>query len=63
MAFTSLNHYLDVEWLEYAFECRLWQKWLSRRSSKSYAPWGRFMRMLERVALPPPRIVNPYAVG
>jgi len=21
MAFTSLNHYLDVEWLEYAFEC------------------------------------------
>ena len=21
MAFTSLNHYLDAEWLEYAFEC------------------------------------------
>jgi len=21
MAFTSLNHYLDVEWMEYAFEC------------------------------------------
>ena len=21
MAFTSLNHYLDVEWLEYAYEC------------------------------------------
>lgn len=21
MAFTSLNHYLDLEWLEYAFEC------------------------------------------
>ena len=21
MAFTSLNHYLDAEWMEYAFEC------------------------------------------
>ena len=21
MAFTSLNHYLDAQWLEYAFEC------------------------------------------
>jgi len=21
MAFTSLNHYLDVEWMEYAFKC------------------------------------------
>ncbi len=21
MAFTSLNHYLDVEWMEYAYEC------------------------------------------
>jgi hypothetical protein len=21
MAYTSLNHYLDAEWLEYAFEC------------------------------------------
>ena len=43
--------------------CRLWQKWLSRRSSKSYVPWGRFMRMLERFALPPPRIVHVYALG
>jgi group II intron reverse transcriptase/maturase len=42
---------------------RLWQKWLSRRSSKSYVPWGRFMRMLERFALPPPRIVHPYTIG
>jgi hypothetical protein len=42
---------------------RLWQKWLSRRSSKSYVPWGRFRRMLQRFALPPPRIVHPYAIG
>jgi hypothetical protein len=21
MVFTSLNHYLDVEWMEYAYEC------------------------------------------
>jgi group II intron reverse transcriptase/maturase len=42
---------------------RLWQKWLSRRSSKSYVTWARYERMLERFALPPPRIVHAYAVG
>lgn len=42
---------------------RLWQKWLSRRSSKSYVKWARYARMLERFALPPPRIVHAYAVG
>jgi hypothetical protein len=42
---------------------RLWHKWLSRRSSKSYVLWGRFQRMLERFALPPPRIVHLYSVS
>ncbi len=42
---------------------RLWQKWLSRRSSKSYVPWSRYERMLERFALPPPRIVHAYTAG
>ena len=42
---------------------RLWQKWLSRRSSKSYVKWARYARMLERFALPPPRIVHAYAVA
>ncbi len=42
---------------------RVWQKWLSRRSSKSYVKWARYERMLERFALPPPRIVHAYAIG
>ncbi len=42
---------------------RLWQKWLSRRSSKSYVKWDRYRRMLERFALPKPRIVHTYVVG
>jgi len=118
MAFTSLNQYLDAEWLEYAFECTrkdgavgvdgqtaesyaanlqqnlsslierlksgryrappvrrhyipkvgggergLWHRWLSRRSSKSYVLWERYLRMLERFALPSPKIVHAYAVG
>jgi len=39
---------------------RLWRKWLSRRSWKSYLTWARFERVLERFALPVPRIVHPY---
>jgi RNA-directed DNA polymerase len=42
---------------------RLWHKWLSRRSSKSYVLWERFRRMLERFSLPSPRIVHAYAIG
>ncbi len=42
---------------------RLWQKWLSRRSSKSYVQWDRYERMLERFVLPKPRIMHPYAIG
>ena len=42
---------------------RLWRKWLSRRSTKSWVASDRFTRMLERFALPLPRIVHPYAIG
>ena len=42
---------------------RLWRKWLSRRSTKNWVAWDRFTRMLERFALPLPRIVHPYTVG
>ena len=47
------------------YQCarRIWQKWLSRRSSKSYVVWERYLRMLERYALPSPKIVHAYAVG
>jgi RNA-directed DNA polymerase len=39
---------------------RVWRRWLSRRSSKSYVTWERFERMLQRLAPPPPRIVHRY---
>jgi RNA-directed DNA polymerase len=42
---------------------RFWQKWLSRRSSKSYVEWVRYARMLERFGLPQARIVHACAVG
>ena len=40
---------------------RVWRKWLSRRSWKSNLNWQRFGRVLERFALPVPRIVHRYA--
>jgi hypothetical protein len=39
---------------------RVWRRWLSRRSWKSTLNWQRFERVLERFALPVPRIVHPY---
>jgi group II intron reverse transcriptase/maturase len=39
---------------------RLWQKWLSRRSWKSYLTWEQFLRLVARYPLPPPRIVHRY---
>jgi RNA-directed DNA polymerase len=39
---------------------RLWRKWLSRRSWKSYLTWEQFLRLVERYPLPPPRIVHRY---
>jgi group II intron reverse transcriptase/maturase len=41
---------------------RVWRSWLSRRSSKSYLKWERYERVLQRLALPLPRIVHRYAV-
>jgi RNA-directed DNA polymerase len=51
--------------LRLLYQCarRLWHTWLSRRSSKSYVAWERYKRMLERFALPSPKIMHPYAVG
>jgi RNA-directed DNA polymerase len=37
---------------------RVWRRWLSRRSSKSSVTWERFERVLQRFALPLPRIVH-----
>ena len=42
---------------------RLWRKWLDRRSQKHSMPWETFGRLLERYALPPPRIVHSYVVS
>lgn len=42
---------------------RLWRTWLSRRSSKSYLTWEKYGRVLQRFALPPPRIVHRYTLA
>lgn len=38
-----------------------WQKWLSRRSTKSKVSWQAFRRILELLPLPKPRIIHQYA--
>jgi hypothetical protein len=37
---------------------RIWKKWLSRRSQRSYIDWPRFEDMLRRYPLPYPRAVH-----
>jgi RNA-directed DNA polymerase len=39
---------------------RLWRKWLSRRSWKSYVTWAQFSRMVAVYPLPSPRIIHRY---
>jgi hypothetical protein len=39
---------------------RFWRKWLSRRSSKSYVTWARFLQLVARYRLPAPRIAHRY---
>jgi len=39
---------------------RIWRKWLSRRSWKSYVTWERFLRLVATYPLPAPRIVHRY---
>ena len=39
---------------------RIWRRWLSRRSSKSYWTWERFAKVLQRLGLPLPRIIHRY---
>ena len=36
--------------------CRLWRKWLGRRSQRSRMTWEKFNRMLQRYSLPPARL-------
>jgi len=40
--------------------CRLWRKWLSRRSRKSYIPWERFKLLLLRFPIARPKIYHQY---
>jgi hypothetical protein len=39
---------------------REWRKWLDRRDRLREMPWDRFNRLLQRYAIPPPRIVHSY---
>jgi len=41
--------------------CRVWHKWLSRRSQRGSLTWERFNGILERLILPTPRIVQRLA--
>lgn len=41
--------------------CRVWHKWLSRRSQRGSLTWERFNGILERLTLPTPRIVQRLA--
>jgi hypothetical protein len=35
-----------------------WQYWLRRRSQRRRLSWPRFLRLLKRYALPPPKVVH-----
>ena len=37
---------------------RLWHKWLLRRTGRRPLPWSTFRTLLERLPLPPPRVVH-----
>ena len=37
---------------------QVWQKWLHRRTGRGAMPWSRFLRVLKRFPLPPPRVVH-----
>ena len=41
--------------------CRVWQKWLNRRTRGNPMPWRKFQSLLRCYPLPPPRIVHSYA--
>lgn len=38
--------------------CRIWKRWLSRRSQRGWVSWPRFRVILARYPLPPPRAVH-----
>jgi RNA-directed DNA polymerase len=40
---------------------RIWRKWLSRRSQRSFISWQAMTELLKRFPLPRPRIVHRYA--
>jgi RNA-directed DNA polymerase len=37
---------------------RIWKKWLSRRSQRSYIDWPKFLELLKRYPLPSPVVVH-----
>jgi len=40
---------------------KIWRKWLERRSRKKELPWAKFLPILARHPLPPPKIMQRYA--
>jgi hypothetical protein len=42
--------------------CRVWQRWLCRRSQRGRMSWDKFKRLYQRYPLPPPRCVHSVLV-
>jgi group II intron reverse transcriptase/maturase len=51
-----------LRWYAQRVECT-WRMWLSRRTRGNPMRWDRFMHILEKYPLPPPRIVHGYAAA
>jgi group II intron reverse transcriptase/maturase len=53
------GNYDCIHWVYYTL-CRVWRRWLSRRSQKGRITWATFQKILTRFPLPKPRIVQKW---
>ena len=51
------GNYRALAWF-HAVVRRIWHRWLFRRSPRRPLTWGRYVRLLARYPLPPPRVVQ-----
>ena len=51
-------NFKPMQWF-WHLTCRLWHKWLNRRSQRRTLNWEKMNRLLERWPLPKPRIYHP----
>ena len=53
------GNYDSLYWVYYRLR-KVWRRWLSRRSQKGAINWNTFQKVLERLPLPRPRIVQTW---